>query len=167
MKKPFIPSDYALSTYVNTTRVGLHKVKFDKRTIHWIEKAIDDVVRQVNDAHAAGVAPQKVESLIPYTVFPTIRKAISPFDKKHEPDFLILYYKHTPIGIIKEDIPLCIPICPVCHIALKSEIQEPTYLWWQKAVRVLFPKAYTPLYEHKLLVCKEHGYTEAKDILMV
>lgn len=151
MKNQVVLSDYQLSFYANTTHVSLHKLQFKLSVRGHVEKAIKEVFDQLNEKS------KKPEAKIPYSIYPEIAKAVKKYNKKHESDFLVLYYKHTPIGIIKEDIPKSMLICPECKLAIIPKKQKNNLTWWQKAVRLFFRSAYSSLFDLPEYVCKRHG----------
>ena len=118
-------SDFQLSFYANTTRIGLDKLRFSKEALPWIKGAIDDLFKQIDQYNKAGVpAGESITTKIPYTIFPSVARALKTFNKKHESDFLILYYKHSALGIIKEDLPRTYPICPKCGGKTTKQIKK-------------------------------------------
>ena len=163
MKKQLELSDFQLGMYRNTTRVGLDKLKFSSNCRAFVEKAIKDILDQIATIKESGIAPTSdVEAKIPYSIFPDVRKAVGVFNKKHTTNYLILYHKHLALGILKEDNPLCLLVCPECKLAMKSEDVpvSPPKKRWQKALKFFFRQAFTPIIPERQLVCRTHGKVE-------
>jgi hypothetical protein len=160
------PKDISLSIYANSTQIGLDKLKFRSAVLPYLKKAVEEIFAQLNDLQKAGIKSGFPVSKIPFVLFPKVKEALGCFDKKHNSDFLVLHYKHTPIGIIKEDIPASIPICPECGIMVKTQKAEsPKLMGVKKYVKFFFKSAYTPLFDESVWVCPEHGIQNQFDIL--
>jgi hypothetical protein len=153
---PFI-ADCQLSFWSNTTHIGLTKLLFKRDALHYIQKAIEDIFTQIETSRKAGLRPGQFTSEIPYTIFPDVKKALSKFNKKHDTDFLVLYFKHSPIGIIKESLPVSVPVCPECGIMVKKQMVKPEPLaWWKNLIHFFFRGAFErePLWTFE---CNTHG----------
>ena len=146
----------SISTHTNSTHIGLDKIHLPKMTRDYLQKAVEDILKQLEESQKAG---QKVKatSSIPYSLFPDIRQAIAKYQKKHVSDFLILYHDHIPIGIIKEARPYSFPCCPECGIMVRQKAEEPKKLSLiKRMVKLFFREAY-PQEEIKYYECATHG----------
>lgn len=158
-KKPTILKDLSIGMYTNTTRVTLEKLRFSEIARSFVEKAIEEILHQHEDAKAFNTQLNfmDVKAGIPYTLFPDIRKAVESFNNKHKTDFLVLYFRHQAVGLIKENVPTTIPVCQKCRIMVKKQKVTPERLvWWKSLIKFFFRGAYEQpdvwTYE-----CKTHG----------
>lgn len=161
---PFL-ADCQLSLFSNTTHVGLSKLLFSREALHYIQGAIDDILKQIDTSQKAGLKPGQFTSEIPYTVFPEVKKALEKFNKKHTCDFIVLYYKHSPIGLIKEAIPVSAPICKECGKIVKKHSIENVYARWEKIVRFFFKGAFEKPAKIEFR-CQEHGVVDPSYIVI-
>jgi hypothetical protein len=155
---PFL-ADCQLSLFSNTTHVGLSKLLFKRDALHYIQKAIEDIFKQIKTTRKAGLKPGNFSSEIPYTIFPEVKKALEKYNKKSNCDFLVLYFKHSPIGVIKEALPVSVPVCKECGIMVKKHEIKPVYTLWERIVRLFFRGAFEKptLSEFR---CQTHGVVD-------
>lgn len=149
-------TDFQLSTWGNTTHIGIDKLRFAPGTLPWIQAAIENLLKKAHEYKDLGVpVGESLTEKIPYTVFPAIRQALKPYDKKHStthaPDFLVLYHKHSPIGVIKEDNPKTLAVCPKCEKKIVVEKKD--------AQRKMFRQG-KPINSYLTICCPEHGEVE-------
>lgn len=156
-------SDYQISMYKNTTHVGIDKLRFSKTASLEMERAITDIFEQLNVAKDNGIRMKNLpQTRISYTLFPECIAGIRRFNSKaeHASDFLILYYKHSPIGEIIEDVPVAKRVCPECGVDVCMVKEDEALVPWKKVIRFFFRQAYRPLYVVEKEYCQFHGYTK-------
>lgn len=158
-KKPSI-NDYQFSLWENTTHVSISKVQFHQDAIPYIEKAIDNIVSQIEAVRSRGMKMSDLPSCrVPFTIFPHIHKAMLKYTADpggRKCDFLVLYHKHMPIGLVKQDIPRTTLYCELCGNKPEKKLRLPIYTFWEKLVRVLFKSAFEKDSE-TYLSCPVHG----------
>jgi hypothetical protein len=159
-------SDYQISTFANSTQVGLHKLKFSAMANDYLGRAIKDIFEQYQKAKEASIKIPMPEARIPYTLFPEIRKPLKGYDKKHETGFVVLNYKNQPVGIIKESNPASFPVCPECGMMVKKQIVPHEYKWWQKVIRIFFRGAWEKPKEYEF-ICPTHKKVESPGVATV
>lgn len=109
MKTNLNPDKFSISGYMNSTHVGLSKVKINP----YLSKAVDDKLSYLFKNYKGNFYSNKVG--FPWTVFPALQQTLKPFNEKiGRETFMILYYDHNPIGLIDMDIPKVIHICESC-----------------------------------------------------
>jgi hypothetical protein len=121
MKEPTVDlSQFSIAFFSNTTRIGLDKAKFAPIIVPFFQAAVDNIMNQCKIAAETGNIGGKLVAYVPYTVWPVIKKSLEWFNKKHQSDEIILYYKNSPVGFIKEDIPHTYMLCPQCHASFEQ-----------------------------------------------
>ena len=141
--KKVVSSDFQLSFYSNTTRIGIDKLKFNQIANHYVKKAIDEIFATLKKAKELNLKETDASAEIPYTVYPDVVKALEKYNKRQINDLMLLYYKHSPIGVIKEAQPISVPVCPECKLVVKKQMVAPEELtWWQKLIKFFFQKAF-------------------------
>lgn len=109
MKTNLNPDKFSISGYMNSTHVGLHKVKINP----YLSKAVDDKLSFLVKNYKGNFYSNKVS--FPWTVFPALQQTLKSFNAKiGNETFIILYYDHNPIGLIDMDIPKVIHVCQSC-----------------------------------------------------
>jgi hypothetical protein len=109
MKTNLNPDKFSISGYMNSTHVGLHKVKINP----YLSKAVDDKLSFLVKNYKGNFYSNKVG--FPWTVFPALQQTLKSFNAKiGNETFIILYYDHNPIGLIDMDIPKVIHVCKAC-----------------------------------------------------
>lgn len=109
MKTNLNPEKFSISGYMNTTHVGLNKVKINP----YLSKAVDNKLSFLFKNYKGNFHANKVG--FPWTVFPALQQTLKTFNNKiGRESFMVLYYDHNPIGLIDMDIPKVIHICESC-----------------------------------------------------
>lgn len=109
MKTNLNPDKFSISGYMNSTHVGLHKVKINP----YLSKAVDDKLSFLFKNYKGNFYSNKVG--FPWIVFPALQQTLKSFNAKiGNETFIILYYDHNPIGLIDMDIPKVIHVCKAC-----------------------------------------------------
>ncbi len=161
MKDKIKIEDYQFSLWLNSTRVSVTKVKFREDLLPYIEKAIDDIMKNQNDNELP-------VSKVPFTIFPELAKSMHKYcDEKNRMrkcDFILLYYKHSVIGQIKQDIPKTTVYCALCGNVLEERERVYKYTWWQKIIRRVFKDAFEGDSE-TFLSCPIHGEKYEKKVV--
>jgi hypothetical protein len=134
---------FQISGYMNTTRVALAKVQFVKV----LQPHVESKIQQLVDNLKIIKDPMKNIQRFPYKAFPEMVKGLNQYNKSQKALFLMLYYDHNPIGLIKEDIPRAILQCKSCkkqYSEAPKEILEYELNWWQKFIKKIFKESYEP-----------------------
>lgn len=137
MKTSLNPAKFSISGYMNTTHVGLNKVKFNPYLI----KAIDEKLSYIYKNYKGSFQTNKVG--FPWTVFPALQHSLKNFNAKvGNETFMILYYDHNPIGMIDMDIPRTLHICKACNKEYKVIPSERTDMPVLNKVQKFFKSIY-------------------------
>jgi hypothetical protein len=129
------PEKFSISGYMNTTHVGLNKVKFNP----YLVKAIDEKLTHIYNNYKGNFYANKVG--FPWSVFPALQSSLRNFNAKiGNETFMILYYNHNPIGIIDMDIPRVLNICNKCNKEYKIIPSERTDIPVLNKVQKFFKK---------------------------
>jgi hypothetical protein len=137
MKSNLNPEKFSISGYMNTTHVGLTKMKFNPYLI----KAIDEKLAYIYKNYKGNFYTNKVG--FPWSVFPALQNSLKNFNAKvGNETFVILYYDHNPIGIIDMDIPKIIHVCKNCNKEYKVIPFERTDIPVLNRIQRFFKKLY-------------------------
>lgn len=119
MKKQSL-NDFQFSIGVSKTQVSVTKVLFHSEALPYVEKAVGNIMEQLNVARERGIKLTGLaQSRIPFSIFPHIEAAMERYSGKNaenirQENSLYLYHKHYPIGKIMRDDPKKITYCVSC-----------------------------------------------------
>ena len=160
MKNPL--SDYQLSfNHPRATRIGIDKLQFDLDVLPYVEQAIKKVFEEKSRLEKMDLPGNLAHSVIPFTAYRKVIKAFKKYDNtkgKYQDIQLLICYRHIPLGVISEDIPRTIQVCPECKIKLGLITPEPEiYPWYKRLVQRFFKEAFREPDPVPYLSCATHG----------
>ena len=170
--------DFQISFYNNTTRIGLDKAKFVPQVLKFVQHAIDNLIEK-SEIAAKNEYVGEIRTYVPYSVFPLIKKSLEWFNKKHQGNQILVYYKHNLFGVIVEDIPQSFLVCPTCQYSFDDyfkmyfegtimlERREVVFEYNKKykLIRKVFKDAFEA--ENKIeYVCSRHGSVKPKNVVL-